>query len=475
MKKQLYLLSSLYFIIILFSTTSFAQHDITGYWNGRLKMLTTNLNFQLEVKKTNDSLTAFLSIPVQRIKDYQLSVFHFKNPKVNFEIPGPSGIAKFTGKLKADSISGTLIQAGIKGTFHLGRTLKQSNVTKEPINTEPLPYLQEEVKFKDREILLAGTLTRPEEDKKYPAVILLAGSGPQNRDEEVFGFKVFQKIADYLTKKGIVVLRYDKRGTGGSTGNYGQATTEDFTNDAVAAVDFIKKQPFIDVKKIGLLGHSEGGVEAPMAATISNDVAFIILMSGTGVNGGDIILEQQRMNLKIAGAAANVINENNALQGKINDAVRNGNDFQEVRKELTAFEEKDFWNLSPEIRASITDKDAFIASKVNAQVKAFNNPWFKYFVKYDPAPALKNVKVPVLLLFGELDAQVSVQQNKPRIEEALQRGGNKNYKSIVFPKANHLYQKAKTGSPNEYADLPKEFVPGFLETISSWILGVMSH
>jgi hypothetical protein len=470
MKKQKYLLSSLFIMTFLFFTTSFAQHDIIGYWNGRLKMLTMNLEFQLEVKKTNDALTAFLSIPLQGLKDYQLSVFQFNNPKVNFEIPGPAGIAKFTGKLKADSITGTLIQAGIKGTFNLGRTLKQPEAIKEPIKTEPLPYLEEEVMFKDRDILLSGTLTRPKEDKRYPAVVLLAGSGAHNRDEEIFGFKIFQKIADYLTRKGIAVLRFDKRGVGGSTGNSIQSTLEDYANDGIAAVEFLKKQSNIDEKKIGLLGHSEGGVEAPMAASISTDIAFIILMSGTGVNGGDIILEQQRMNLKIAGAAESVIKENNDLQEKINEAVKNDSGFQNVRKELTAFEEKDFWNLSPEIRASILDKDAFIESKVNAQMKAFNNPWFKYFVKYNPAPALENVKVPVLMTFGELDLQVSVAQNKTIMEEALKRGGNKNYKSIVFPKANHLYQTAKTGSPGEYAELPKEFVPGFLETISNWIL-----
>ena len=454
----------------LFYTTSLAQHDIIGYWNGRLKMLTMNLEFQLEVKMTNDSLTAFLSIPLQGLKDYQLSVFQFHNPKVNFEIPGPAGIAKFTGMLKADSISGILIQAGIKGIFNLGRTLKQPEAIKEPIKTEPLPYLEEEVKFKDRDILLSGTLTRPKEDKKYPAVILLVGSGAHNRDEEIFGFKVFQKIADYLTRKGIAVLRFDKRGVGGSTGNTHQSTTEDFANDAISAVDFLKKLPNINEKKIGLLGHSEGGIEAPMAASISNDIAFIILMSGTGVNGGDVILEQQRMNLKIAGASESVIKENNALQEKVNDALKNDKDFESVSKDLTAFEEKDFWNLSPEIRASILDKDAFIQSKVLAQMKIFNNPWFRYFIKYDPAPTLENVKVPVLMTFGELDLQVSVAQNKTIMEEALKRGRNKNFKSIVFPKANHLYQTAKTGSPGEYAELPKEFVPGFLETISSWIL-----
>jgi hypothetical protein len=475
MKMQQHLLSSVFILSFLFSTESLAQNDIIGFWNGRLKMLTLNLDFQLEVKKTNDSLSAFLSIPKQGLKDYQLLVFQFNNPEVHFELPSPAGIAKFDGKLISDSISGTIIQSGIKGTFKLGRTTKPIVAIKEPEKSEPLPYLEDEAVFKDRNILLAGTLTHPKENKKYPAVILLSGSGPNKRDEEIFGFKIFQKIADYLTKKGIVVLRYDKRGTGGSTGNYGEATTEDFTNDAIAAVDFIKKQPFVDEKKIGLLGHSEGGIEAPMAASISNDLAFIILMSGSGVNGGDILLEQQKMNLIIAGASGDVIKENNELQETINNALRSDKDIESIRKDLTAFEEKDFQNLSPEIKASIQDEDTFIKSKVQAQINAFNSPWFRYYVKYDPIPALEKVKVPVLMIFGELDMQVTAAQNKSKMEEALKRGGNNNFKSIVFPKANHLYQEAKTGSPNEYADLPKEFVPGFLETIASWILRVRSY
>jgi len=469
MKKYQFFLSSLFLVLLFSSSFSIAQKNIIGYWDGNLKMLTLNLEFQLEVKKPGDSLSAFLSIPKQGLKDYPLSVFHCKNSKVYFEIPGPSGIAKFTGRLKADSISGTILQAGIHGTFQLGKTTKSPVISKEPEITGPLPYVEEEAFFKDNNIMLAGTLSHPKENKKYPAVVLLCGSGPHTRDEEIFGFKIFQKIADYLTRNGIVVLRYDKRGTGGSTGNIRLATTEDFTNDAIAAVDYLKKQPCVDVKKIGLLGHSEGGIEAPMAASISNDISFIILVSAPGVNGGDIILEQQKMNLKIAGASENVINENNALQEKINNALREDKNFESVRKDLTNFEEKDFQNLSPEIRASIQDKDTYIKSKVQMQMTAFNNPWFKYFVKYDPIPALENVKVPVLMTFGELDKQVSAVQNKTKMEEALKKGGNNNFKSIVFPKANHLYQEAKTGSPTEYADLPKEFVPGFLDTISNWI------
>jgi len=447
-----------------------AQNDIVGHWDGKIKMLTMNLDIQIRVEKTKKALNGFISIPSQKLKDYQLPVFTFKKNKVHFELPSQAGIANFDGELKSDSIKGKILQAGIQGSFYLTRSVEQNTISQSEIKIEePLPYLEEEVAFKSGRILLAGTLTIPKEENKYPAVILLTGSGPQNRDEEIFGFKIFAKIADYLTRKGFAVLRYDDRGVGGSTGNTMQSTTEDFASDALAAIEFLKKQKNIDSKRIGFLGHSEGGIIAPIVASNSNEVAFIILISGTGVNGGDILLEQQKLILKASGVPDSLINQNLDLQKEINTALRNGKDLSDIRNDIKAFAEKDFETLSPEIKASIQDKKAYINSTVQSQILMFNNPWFRYFIQYDPAPTLQKVKVPVLMTFGELDLQVSAAQNKPKMEEALTSGGNKNFKSIVFPKANHLYQEAKTGSPGEYNELKKEFVPGFLDTIADWL------
>ncbi|MCX6167795.1 MAG: alpha/beta fold hydrolase [Ignavibacteriales bacterium] len=457
-------------LVFIFSQTN-AQNDIAGYWSGKIKMLTMNLDFQIKVEKTKKTLNAFMSIPSQKLNNYQLAVFTFKKNNVHFELPSQAGIANFDGELNADSIKGKILQAGIQGTFYLAKMEEPKAVQQnEPKIDEPLPYFEDEVAFKSGRILLAGTLTIPKEEKKYPAVILLTGSGPQNRDEEIYGFKIFQKIADYLTRKGIAVLRYDDRGVGGSTGNTMQSTTEDFAEDARAAIDFLIKQKNIDPKKIGFLGHSEGGIIAPLVAANSNNVAFLVLMSGTGVNGGDVLLEQQKMILKASGVADSLIDENLALQKEINKALSNDKDLNDIKKDITAFAEKDFETLSKEIKASIKDKNAYINSTVQSQIILFNNPWFRYFIKYDPAPTLQKVKVPVLMTFGELDLQVPVNQNKPKMEEALRSGGNNNFKSIIFPKANHLYQEAKTGSPGEYNELQKEFVPGFLQTIADWII-----
>ncbi len=458
---------------IISSAAAFGQNNILGNWDGKIKMLNLDLGFQIHVQGTQNSLEAFMSIPQQGLKDYQLQVFAYKKSKVHFELPGQAGIAQFDGVLKGDSIEGSVLQAGIKGSFYLNRITKSEIAKQSEAKPEgPVPYSEDEVAFKSGRILLAGTLTIPKGTGPFPAVILLTGSGPQNRDEEIFGFKIFEKIADYLTRKGIAVLRYDDRGVGGSTGNTMQSTTEDFAGDALAAIEFLKKQNKINVKKIGFLGHSEGGIIAPLAAENSNDVAFMVLMSGSGVTGGDLLLEQQRRLLKSSNVPDSIITEDLALQKEINETLSAGRDINDIEKDIRAFTEKDYNNLSQEVKASIPDKEAYINSNVRSQIFTFNNPWFRYFIKYDPIPALEKVKVPVLMTFGELDLQVPADQNKPKMEEALRKGGNTNFKSIVFPKANHLYQEAITGSPGEYSQLPKEFVPGFLETIANWIIEV---
>lgn len=460
-------------IMCLMSSFVYAQKDVLGFWDGNLKMLSIDLQFQLKIEKPDKSLNAYINIPTQGVKAYPLPVFTYKKSKVHFELPGQAGVAKFDGVLKGDSIKGTLLQAGIKGTFALKRSVEQATVTqKEETPREPLPYSEDEVAFKSGSILFSGTLTRPKGDAnaKYPAVILLTGSGPHDRDETIYGFKIFEKIADYLTKNGIAVLRYDDRGVGGSTGKKMLSTTSDFADDALAAVEFMKKQSNIDIKKIGLLGHSEGGVVASMAAARSNGIAFLVLVSSQGVDGGDVILEQQKLILKSVNTPDSIITQNLELQKKINDALKSDKDLNDLKGDIKKFAEEDYNNLSPAVKSSIQDKEAYINANVQSQIVIFNNPWFRFYVKNNPYDALVHVTIPVLMTFGELDLQVPFAQNKPKIEEALTKAGNKNIKSVIFPKANHLYQEAKIGNPTEYAQLPKEFVPGFLKTISDWIL-----
>ena len=464
----------IFFFLILSLSQISAQKEILGYWSGKLKMLSIELDFQIKVSKSNKSLDGFISIPSQKVSEYKLPVFTYKKNQVHFEMPSSAGTAKFDGKLKADSIKGTLLQAGMKGTFYLVRTdqpIKEEKV--EVQKKEPLPYSEEDIAFKNGRILLAGTLTTPKTEGNYPAVILLTGNGPQDRDEDIFGFKIFQIIADYLTKNGFAVLRYDDRGVGGSTGNSMQSTTEDFANDALAAIDFLKKQKSIDKTKIGLLGHSEGAQIAELSAVSSKDVSFIVLLSGNGVDGGKALIEQQKLILKASGFTDSLITQNLELQYKINNALSNDIDLNNIRKDIRAFAEKDYAGLSKDVKNSIQDKETYLNSNVQSQINIFNNPWFRYYVKYDPIPTLEKIKIPVLMLFGELDLQFPPSLNKQKMEDALVKAGNKNFKSVVLPKANHLYQEAKIGSPSEYTELKKEFVPGFLETIGNWISGIV--
>jgi hypothetical protein len=286
--KELFLLSNierermksvhkLSIILFFLSVNIFAQAEVAGYWKGEINVMGQKINFMMNVENYNDSLKATLDLPMQGLKNYPLNNFSFIGNKLHFEIVAPGAIAKFDGELIQDTIKGKFIQSGISGDFFIKKSLKEEIA--EAISEEKdLPYTSEEISFYNKEIKLAGTLTIPKSKGIYPAVILITGSGPQNRDEEILGFKIFKIIADHLSKNGIVVLRYDDRGVGGSTGSTMDATSEDFAYDAIAAVEFLITRSEIDKTKIGLLGHSEGGIVAPLAASINYDIKFILIL-----------------------------------------------------------------------------------------------------------------------------------------------------------------------------------------------------
>jgi pimeloyl-ACP methyl ester carboxylesterase len=366
-----------------------------------------------------------------------------------------------------DSIKGVFLQAGMSGSFYLGRG---EPVTKEIAPEAPVPYRQEEVVFHNDSLKFAGTLTLPPTPGPHPAVVMITGSGPQNRDEELFGFKPFRMIADHFTRRGIAVLRYDDRGVGGSTGNLSLSTTSDFADDVVAAVRFLQERKDINPKQIGLCGHSEGGLVAPLAATRCEDIAFIILMSGTGVNGMEILLAQGELIARANGEPEADIKEDMELSKRIFSALIDGQSPDRFREEALRLGRKQLDRMKPEERKAITNPEEYLQAQINAQMKQLQNPWFKYFISYDPAPTLKRVSCPVLALFGELDLQVPAEMNKRAMERAFKEGKTKDFLVKVFPKANHLYLTATTGSPSEYAKLKKEFVPDFLDTMSDWIL-----
>jgi hypothetical protein len=320
---------------------------------------------------------------------------------------------------------------------------------------KPYPYREEEVAYKNpaANIELAATVTIPEGKGPFPAVLLMAGSGPHDRDETHMGHKPFLVLADYLTRKSIVVLRADKRGVGKSGGDYSHAVMADFASDADAGVAYLKTRVEVDPHKIGLVGHSEGGVEAPMSAAHNPDVAFVVMLAGTGVPGDQLLPEQMRRLEEAAGKSKDEIDKDVAVQRDILAIVE---------------KDKDDAALDKDLREKLAGKvpDA----QMGMQIKAVSSPWFRGLLEYDPAPTLSQLTCPVLVLNGEKDVQVPPEQNLPPIRKALETGGNKNFEIDELPGLNHLFQTAKTGGIGEYSEIEETMSPVAMEKVASWIL-----
>ena len=303
---------------------------------------------------------------------------------------------------------------------------------------------------------LAGTLTLPKGNGPFPAVVLVAGSGPNTRNEPILGHQLFLVLADHLTRQGIAVLRYDKRGTGQSTGDYAKATTMDFADDVQAAMAYLKTRKDIDPRRIGLIGHSEGGLIVPIVAARDPSTAFIVMMAGPGVNGLDILLEQGRLIAKAMGMTDAKIAESSALRAQLFDIVRTEKDPAAAEVKLRA------------AFAPLAKAQALPDSAVEAQIRQINTEWFRAFFDYDPAPTLRQVRRPVLAINGSLDLQVPPAQSLPAIRAAL--AGNPDAEVDELPGLNHLFQTAKTGGVGEYAQIEETISPLALDTMTRWIL-----
>jgi uncharacterized protein len=295
--------------------------------------------------------------------------------------------------------------------------------------------------------------------------VLITGSGPQNRDEELLGHKPFLVLSDHLTRNGYAVLRFDDRGVGESEGDFKSATTEDFAKDVLAAVEYLKTRKEIDHKKIGLIGHSEGGIIAPMAAIQNKEIAFIVLLAGTGLPGEEILYLQSRLIEEAGGTAEEDIKKSLEFSSVIYDAIKNSGDFVVAENRIKEYFWREYMEMTDEDKQKIGDPEVFL----DMQLRVALTPWFKFFLTYDPVPALEKVKCPVLAIIGEKDLQVPPKENLPAIEEALKRGGNKNFTVKELPGLNHLFQTAETGSPLEYGKIEETMSPLALDTITKWL------
>jgi pimeloyl-ACP methyl ester carboxylesterase len=445
-----------------------AQKSIAGTWLGTIEAGGTELRVVFHIKEKKDGFTATLDSPDQGVKGIPIDTVEFKDGKLKLQAKKIK--ATFEGKANKELtvIKGEWNQvAPVKLT--LKRVGKVPGLARPQNPKKPYPYREEEVTFENKKaaVKFAGTLTIPKGKGPFPAVVLLSGSGPQDRDESIMGHKPFLVLADHLTRKGIAVLRTDDRGVGGSSGDTMKSTTADFASDALCAVAFLKGRKEINPKQIGLVGHSEGGVVAPLAASQSRDVAFIVLLAGSAVPGEELLYMQGKAMLKAAGAPPKAITAQREFQELMFKVVKKEKDNEKAKKLIYKRLEEKIAKLSEEEKKQAEAQKGLIEAQLKGMVLT---PWFRYFLTLDPGPALRKVRVPVLALNGEKDVQVPPKENLQAIRKALEAGGNKDYTVKELKGLNHLFQTCKTGSLSEYGKIEETFAPAALKEVSDWIL-----
>jgi uncharacterized protein len=445
-----------------------STHNIEGNWLATLEIGDNKLRILLKVEKSANNYVAKFDSLDQGATDLPIDSIVLDGTKLAFSA-AKFGIS-YEGTLneKGDEISGTFKQGPGATPLVFRRTAEVAKLNRPQEPKKPYPYDEEQVSYRNEKdnIKLAGTLTVPRGGGKYPVVLLITGSGSQDRDETIAGHRPFLVLADHLTRNGIAVLRVDDRGIGGSDMGSLSVTSENFAEDVLAGVNFLKQRKQIDPRMIGLIGHSEGGMIAPMVAARSKDVSFIVLLAGLGQRGEDVIYAQTELIQKTQGTPAETTKHTIALARKINAIVKAETDGmrieQRINEEIAAYE------------ATLGDshKELFkpAASSVKSYLPIYKTPWYRFFITFDPAPVLKNVKVPVLALNGEHDLQVPAKENLDLIAAGLKAGGNVDVTVRSFPRLNHLFQTSQTGLLSEYGQIEETMSPEVLKTVSDWIL-----
>jgi len=447
------MINLLFALALLFSS-------IEGLWYGTIPAGAKQLRVSITIKASGDALTGTFNSLDQGSGELPLDDVKLVDGTLRFKLKLAGG--DYEGKLDGDTIDGAWTQHGLSAPLKLARVDAIPTPPRPQEPKKPYPYAEEEVLVDHAKagIHLGGTLTLPKTKPPFPAVVLVSGSGPQDRDETVFGHKPFLILADDLTRRGIAVLRVDDRGVGKSTGVRDKATTEDFAGDVAACVAFLKSRKDIDPKHIGLVGHSEGGMIAPMVATRSKDVAFIVLLAGPGVPGDELINLQQAAILRSMGASDAMVAEMNALQRKIIAVTKETPDETTLRAKLKALMTAEIAKSSDEAKPMFADVDAMIDS----QIKRLSAPWYRWMLAYDPRSNLAKVRVPMLAVNGSKDVQVTPKENLAAIHAAAP-----NATIVELPGLNHLLQTAPTGSLLEYASIEETMAPAALNVVGEWI------
>jgi pimeloyl-ACP methyl ester carboxylesterase len=432
-----------------------------GVWQGALEGNGMRLRLQLHVSHADQNqLVAALDSPDQGVSGLPAIKVSQRDSAFHFEIPVVNGVYDGTLNTAKTAITGSWTQNEVTQKLEFKRSGKLLELLRPQTPAKPYPYREKEVAFPNdkSKISLAGTLTIPSGPGPFPVAVLLSGSGPHDRDETLVGHHPFLILADHLTRKGIAVLRFDKRGIGKSTGDYANATTEDFASDCESAIVYLKTRKEMDSKRIGLIGHSEGGIIAPIVATRSKDVAWVVLLAGPGLKGEDILLLQSELILKTTGA-------NEGLIARTLDFNKQTYALVRQEKNRAALES----NLNELVHSSGMGA-SLPPSALQAQIGMLASPWFHFFLDYDPVPALQKTLCPVLAINGEKDLQVPPKENLSRIQKALQDAGNKDFQTTELPGLNHLFQHSPTGSPTEYGAIEETMAPEALNAVSDWVL-----
>lgn len=437
-----------------------------GSWIGAIKTggISLRIIFNLTYHD-NDSLSVTLDSPDQGARGIKIGPVIVDGKNIQIQAAMIAGI--YNGVLENDTlIKGTWRQGPQSIELDLSRLKGEFRVNRPQEPKPPFPYTEREVTFLNsrQDISLAGTLTIPEGKGPFPAAVLVTGSGSQNRNEELLGHKPFLVLADHLARNGIAVLRYDDRGIGGSKGDPATATTADLATDALAAFGFLGSVPEVNIKKSGIIGHSEGGIIVAMAAAENRRIGWIISLAGTGVSGFEII-QRQLSDLNLAsGMSANenelAVSENE----KILKVLIEEKDNQKAHGKMYQV----YSEILRDKNTSEAEKEKLLQS-FSATTPQAALTWMRYFISTDPAVFWKKVRCPVLAINGMKDLQVAHEINLPAIEKAVRAGGNKKIVTMALPGLNHLFQHSTTGLPSEYGNIEETFSSEALKIISDWI------
>ncbi|WP_282035532.1 alpha/beta hydrolase family protein [Saccharicrinis aurantiacus] len=446
-------------ITILSLCTALNAQEIVGSWHGTLKIQGVDLPLVFNISQTDAAYAATLDSPAQGAMGIPVSTITYTDSELNIKVQN-LGI-HYNAHLNAEGIfEGTFKQ----GTFSLPLELTQkSTETKAVLRpqepSKPYTYYSEDITFRNSKdnIQLAGTLTMPAKTGHFPAVVLISGSGPQNRDEALFGHKPFLVLSDYLTKNGIAVLRFDDRGTAESEGNFVGSSTYDFAKDVESAIEYLKSRPEINKDKLGLIGHSEGGIIASIIAAQNNDVNYAVLMAGTALRGDQLLLLQAEKISAQMGMDTTVIKQNQEMASGAHQIILN--------EELSNHKLKDslmnYYTLKYD--AVLTPQQKM------GMVNQLTSTWMVEFIRLDPMDYLSQIRCPLLAINGSKDLQVPAEENLSLIEKAATQSGNTKMIVKELDGLNHLFQECETGAIAEYGIIEQTISPIALEEMLAWI------